>query len=705
MQRHRLETAGRAALLFFLACGVAVSGPQVSAGAGPPDLPLREIWADAQRSAGVLAVEPETVFLGDRAARKKTWSFADAFLRHFVYGNQPNWFPVDSVRRTACASGVGWSYFWHLASGRERDLHAWIDGPPAFASLLGREGVDTVLRPVLDIATCEEVKGARAPCLYSEVTLRQKAFEKWFCGGQKATCRWVLGEDPNSVPQGFSRAEEVCLYGPWVLERVHNWRPEIHPAEIQWVRPRRNVNRWLFLLVPDGSGRFDKEKHFEKVAKGTGPSWRPWSADRPVELWVAFEVPGDGADYLVDLSLKGFTKREEKAVQAALRLPEEGAGLQPLAEPFADVDAMGARWFEESCRCTRGLVALRASIQKSSKRTLVMRLAGRRGAESPLDPELGGVVAPVAAPEEVEAPAPARVRLFAIARQLPSQRRGYVSVHALARFDPWRPPVHSDELGAKDLNKALKGGKSGRRSAFGVERPFRVEWDILATRDADGSEVPVSLEETGPSPSRVHVIPWRGPAANAVVVNGQALVSREDDMLVRLGEVWVAVPPGVRVVGTGRVIYEGPKPIGLEALAPPEGTTGPLHATMVFRLPAVQYGRTQEWDLVRDVLAELDPAGAVARLARLQEEACWPAQPGRCRWDEPPPELRAALADPRRRFWALRELSAGGRPEARFVQLFARALVWDEALGEEERLLLKRLLTRSASPSPVRHGE
>lgn len=660
---------------------------------------VRAIWDDAQGYAGVMALEPETALIGGRAAQKKTWSLADKLLRFFVYGKQPNWFPMDSVRRTTCAQGVGWSYFWHEASGRERDLHAWVEGGPAFSQLLGDEGAAAILKPVLDLSLCKEVKGKDDPCLYSEVTLRQQGFERWFCGGPKHPCLVNLTLRPNSVPPDFAGAAQTCMHGPWVLERVHNWRPEMHPAEVQWVRPEKHVNRWLFLLLPDGSGRFDKAKHFdEKTAPS--PGWRPWSTDRPVELWVAFEEPRGSGAYVFDLAVKSFGKKAEAARQAPLELPEPGAEMRPLSEPFPELEVSGSRWVDESCQCNRGILVVRSRIQKGAKRTLALRLSGRRADEAPPEVEIRERRALVGAPD---AKTLAQLRLFGIARQGASPRAGYVSVRTLVRFDPLRPPVHEDEEQAAMVNKALKGSAERRREVFGVERPFRVEWSLGARRNTDGSVVPISLSGQPPSDSHVGVVAWRGKATSQILVNGRALVGRVEDSAVSLGDLWVAVPAGVTLKGTARIVYEGTKDLRLLDLSKRPGNEGTssFQATVALRLPARRYGNTQEWELVRDVLAETDAATAAARLADLQEKACWPAR--QCQGGVPPPALSDALAHPVRRWETLRALSAEGRPAARFVQHFAHALVWDDDVGEEERELLARLLTRTeATAGPSR---
>src|SRR5215510_13090500 len=118
---------------------------------------LEQLWQEAQATAGVLAVEPETTVVGSPAAKKKTWAVADGTLKFFSYGYEPIWFPADVIRRTVCGSDARWSYFWHSFSGDESDLHPWFDGGKAFEGLLGEGG--SALPGVVDAARCREVVG------------------------------------------------------------------------------------------------------------------------------------------------------------------------------------------------------------------------------------------------------------------------------------------------------------------------------------------------------------------------------------------------------------------------------------------------------------------------------------------------------------------------------------------------------------------
>ena len=184
------------------------------------------------------------------------------------------------MRRTTGGSEPRWSYFWHGLSGDEHDLHPWIGHASAFGHLVGPSNAAAlVTSKALDLSPCSEVGGADAPCLYGEVT-PPEPFESWFCGGPKTVCRGRMTDDPTGVPADFARPAEFCVAGPWVLERVHAWRPEIHPAELVWARPSADQPSWRFALIPDGSGRFDKAEHFGALGRSS-PSLEPRP---PVEM-------------------------------------------------------------------------------------------------------------------------------------------------------------------------------------------------------------------------------------------------------------------------------------------------------------------------------------------------------------------------------------------------------------------------------------
>ncbi len=628
-----------------------------------PTEALERIWAAAQGTGAVIAAEPETEVVGSRAASKKTWTLADVLLKFFLYGFQPNWFPADVIRRTACGTDPRWSYFWHLASGDERDLHPWMDGAAAFAQLVGRRNHVLIGSGALDVSSCSEVYAGvpeGKPCLYGEVT-PPEGFEEWFCGGRGSACYGRVKGAHTQAPPDLARPSVACVHGPWVLERAHDWRPEIHPAEVMWVRHADAHGYWTFALLPDDSGRFRKKKHFDTTPEPA--EWRPWSSDRPVELWVAYSLPAGPAP-VFDLSVKRLDARPRPAEQVTLKPPPVGTDFVTIPHSLSSVVSVAARSWAAAGGETRGLLVLRSKTFNDDRRAMVMRLRGRNESDPPWPVELPPAPAPTAALTAPRAPTPGAVRLLSVVR-LTSRTARQVTANTLVRFDPASPAEPADEELADRLNQALSGSKGDRIREFGTDRPFRVEWTIL----------PESVLASGRP----------GPATSEVVVlnrDRRAQLS-VGDSLVYLGSVDVMLPlppAGQRVVsGEGLAVYAG-KPIGLRGDS----------ARLVFQWPQPAYAN--EWALVKAVLDEIEPASADARLAALKAEACAPAAIQACEKVVLADTVSKQLADPVRRWDALAELTSGDRPFARFVRLFSRALLWDGQVEEAEREKLKRLL-------------
>jgi hypothetical protein len=450
-----------------------------------------------------------------------------------------------------------------------------------------------------------------------------------------------------------------------VLERAHDLRPEIHPAEVLWVRKAHDRGYWTFALLPDDSGRFRKAKHYEKGAGSDG--WRPWSADRPVELWVAFSTPA-ASPVVFDLSVKAFGKKPQPAEQVVLRPPDPADGFAVLPHRLSSVVTAAARTWAAGPDTRRGLLVLRARTANDARRALVLRLRGR----DPSAPEAPAELPPGVEPGALAPPVPSRtasVRLLGFTR-VRTGGRNEARVSTLVRFDPARPSEPADEQLADRLNEALRGKRQDRVAAFGTDRPFRVEWEVL--------------------PREVVVAAARGPATSSVIVTNRdaraALSARERP--VYLGLLNLALPPDGVVVAEGRIVYEG-RDVGLTK---PE-------VRVVFRLPSPTYER--EWDLVADVLRELDEATAPTRLEALRRDACAPAAAAECDGTPVAASVARSLRDPATRFAALRELARDERPFARFVRLFSRSLLWDGEVEEAEReKLLSLLATAEAGESP-----
>jgi hypothetical protein len=704
MTRLRPRRPGRYATLAITVGGILLIGSGAAPGAADaqadaaalvkswntiPRQELEAAWHDAQRTGGVIVVEPEAGAVGAQAGQKKTWGLADRALK-LVWGDAPNWFPVDLVRRTTCGSDARWSYFWHLLSGDEEDLHPWIGQASGFGHLLGPlHAASLVGSKALDLGPCTEVGGAAGPCLYGEVT-PPDPFARWFCGGPRSDCKDRLASDPTRVPNEFGSPAELCLAGPWVLERVHAWRPEIHPSELIWTRAAPDRARWHFALIPDGSGRFDEEKHFARL--GAAPP-QPWSRSRAVEMWVAFASEPKKA-MVLDLAQRRLRKKDGEATRTVtLAVPAEEQPFAALPHGLGD-DLLAAvrSWKDPACDCTRGLVVLRARYPKKEKEALLLAVNGRRPDE-PQPPAPFGAPAVAAAVERAPLVEPA-VRLLAFTRVDPSAIGGAnQSVNVMARFDARRPTQPKDEDLAEKSNKALAGKDGAREEYFGTRRPFTVHWTLEAFRESTGAKVPIVVPgrgriAEGTDPAEVKVIPFRGKPTAEMTLNegGPELIEKAAEDVVPLGQLLVTLPAGVVLKGTGRIDYVGPTPLELES---------PL---VTFRVPRRRWAN--EWDLVRHILNEVDRAKADERLQALMADACHPLPSG-CTLDGFNNAVAARIADPVARWATLREVQDPRRSVARLVRLFSGALLWDKWTDDDEQERLKRLLAAVYSPSGV----
>jgi hypothetical protein len=160
-----------------------------------------------------------------------------------------------------------------------------VDGLEGFAHLVGAKNRVILGGKALDLSACREVYGEAGgdrSCLYGEVT-PPPGFESWFCGGRGGDCRRHLLAAPRKAPPDLAEPEVACVYGPWVLERAHDLRPEIHPAEVVWVRKAHD--RGYGHRARAGLGAIPEGKHFEKgprlKAGSPGARTGRWSCGSP----------------------------------------------------------------------------------------------------------------------------------------------------------------------------------------------------------------------------------------------------------------------------------------------------------------------------------------------------------------------------------------------------------------------------------------
>lgn len=86
----------------------------------------------------------------------------------------------------------------------------------------------------------------------------------------------------NITAKTYLQNKQVGVYGPFVAERLHGYRPEIHPAEQIWWK--ENDNTTVLLLVADASFRFDEMSDYSEQGAIGDP--KPWSLSREQESLI-----------------------------------------------------------------------------------------------------------------------------------------------------------------------------------------------------------------------------------------------------------------------------------------------------------------------------------------------------------------------------------------------------------------------------------
>ncbi len=209
-----------------------------------------------------------------------------------------NWFPADVFKRTACGRHEDLTVFDPAWSGKETDFHIYFKPGQGFQFL--QEDV----RPL----------GAR-PKFYTEITL-PKGFRKyppWFWPGPRNLLR--QGKASSDV---LTRGDEVCAYGPWVLEEYHDYQPEIHPSEAFWFRDAAKSSVHVF-LAHDASNRFQREKYYCRV---DGP--RVDCREGLPAAFVAWAAPSTRHVILVPYEL-AIDRPDQRRLNVKVHAPEAAA--------------------------------------------------------------------------------------------------------------------------------------------------------------------------------------------------------------------------------------------------------------------------------------------------------------------------------------------------------------------------------------------
>ncbi|MEZ5039320.1 MAG: hypothetical protein R2828_05495 [Saprospiraceae bacterium] len=200
-----------------------------------------------------------------------------------------NWYPIDRKKHTCCGNLHGFQNF--DGPGDEMDWNFYIAPRDEFLYLIN----DVIkFRDSDDEWHKNKVNGGYL--LEGEITPDQTLYDNLFFPkrGKVKVQRNITVESIITTPElsFVQQRNEICIYGAWVRERIHNNRPEIHPCEMIWWQ---QGNNHYIMFIQDDSNRFDDESDFDLDNFLVPSSWKPW-AKPPLtaQFKIAFEVkPSD----------------------------------------------------------------------------------------------------------------------------------------------------------------------------------------------------------------------------------------------------------------------------------------------------------------------------------------------------------------------------------------------------------------------------
>ena len=314
---------------------------------------VQQRWQHAWSSLGI-TIDDESDELGSRSAE-----------RWFGLGN---WYPVDGLRHVACGTLDHWSLYGGL--GKELDTHAYFRLDPARRYLLD----DLPVRSRKDV--CSEGNGQPGvPCLFGEITAPDIFTVSHFTVAgslnkePELTANDVTGNcdaktDPSCHASQYVE-QAACGYGPWIMERVHNWRPEIHPMEMFWAQledgDRNDVH---LVLMQDSSGRFHGPKAFNDGL--TGQKWNVWApVRRTYRIGLAYEAR---QGQTVEIRIAGLEPVSAGPAQTSISLPA-GVPVRILAPDWLASKAAATHqsFAGPTTGSTRGLVWLSIPLEHRAR--------------------------------------------------------------------------------------------------------------------------------------------------------------------------------------------------------------------------------------------------------------------------------------------------------------------------------------------------
>lgn len=220
--------------------------------------------------------------IGTNFYGEKFIGMARAERSDIISVHSDNWFPIDGYKRTVCGNMIKYfAYDGSVFSDNDDDLNLNIVPTPDFSPLLD-QGIAVARQRT-------NKNDLTFPHIQAEIDVLDAPYKDFFY--------------PNKL-SAPKLNNQVCAFGPFVSDKGHDHKPEIHTAEQIWWR--EGTNAYFLSYMCDVSGRFDglldsNDPRFPNL-NDTGDDYDtdngkhsfggPWSP-RPIEgsYAIAFKVP------------------------------------------------------------------------------------------------------------------------------------------------------------------------------------------------------------------------------------------------------------------------------------------------------------------------------------------------------------------------------------------------------------------------------
>lgn len=269
----------------------------------------------------------------------------------------PGWYPVDGTKRVLCGKLERWLLYRSVPP--ELDLHPYIAPSRSF------EGMLEYLPPY---ATTE----GGAPHIYGEVTPPEWFADFWKRpGADPVRGDNKCGSDEPACIANAWFGQTACIYAPWIMERIYDYRVEMHPVQLMWGGTDDDGVRVYSL--EDSSLRFTDANEYR--LRGAASMWPRWNKANGPIVWIGVETTLGSSKTLSVLRNPMSGNSSAKPVTSRLSL--DGSSIEVSYSGDLHVGA------GESCRSSAGTNLTFVGVSASPNAPEIRALDVKGASKSP----------------------------------------------------------------------------------------------------------------------------------------------------------------------------------------------------------------------------------------------------------------------------------------------------------------------------------